>query len=577
MSRTKASSSAVRRREVRRKSTTGGAPDQQTAVSLRQLLDNLGPSVMQVVVAPSGLDVDVADPVILDPLERAGPIEARGFLLAVGIPPDSSAAKEVIAHAGRARAAAVAFKLHGRRCEWVAEAETASVALLAVADEMSWTQLYRLLALTIPSLRQSAPVPGMASVPLGDLFALANAIAGLVGGAITIEDRSARVLAYSTLSGQEIDEARQQIILGREAADTPGMRAVYKRLAQAEGAIRIEHVEDLDLEMRPRIAAPIRVGHELLGSIWAVEGNTRLGKKAQTALAEAARVAALHLIHAHSWRDVERRMRGDMLRSLLEGRGGVASTLARLGIERDSPLVVMALDLSSTEPVEEDLYRERIVDLVATYSEAFRLRAACVAIGRTVYALLPVGKNVPPASVMRIARDIHTHVHSAIDRAVNLGVSSVVSDLRDVPTACHEAERVLRVLASRRNRRRVASIDEVRNHVTLLALEELASAHPDLLKGPIEEVARHDAEKQTSYLETLRAYVDAFGDIPTAAASVGVHANTFRYRLRRLIELFNLNISDPDERLVIELQLRLLEDRPDAAARASGRESTAAR
>jgi DNA-binding PucR family transcriptional regulator len=44
-----------------------------------------------------------------------------------------------------------------------------------------------------------------------------------------------------------------------------------------------------------------------------------------------------------------------------------------------------------------------------------------------------------------------------------------------------------------------------------------------------------------------------------AAARVNVHPNTFRYRLRRITELFDLDLSDPDERLVAELQLRFVE------------------
>ena len=59
---------------------------------------------------------------------------------------------------------------------------------------------------------------------------------------------------------------------------------------------------------------------------------------------------------------------------------------------------------------------------------------------------------------------------------------------------------------------------------------------------------------------TLRAYLDCFGDVPRAAERISVHPNTFRYRMRRLVELFDLDLDDPDERMVLELQLRLLAD-----------------
>ena len=58
-------------------------------------------------------------------------------------------------------------------------------------------------------------------------------------------------------------------------------------------------------------------------------------------------------------------------------------------------------------------------------------------------------------------------------------------------------------------------------------------------------------------METLAAYLDAFGDVRRAAASLDVHPNTFRYRLQRLVELSRLDLDDPVERLVVQLQLRL--------------------
>lgn len=66
-----------------------------------------------------------------------------------------------------------------------------------------------------------------------------------------------------------------------------------------------------------------------------------------------------------------------------------------------------------------------------------------------------------------------------------------------------------------------------------------------------------DAEKSTSYIATLRAFLDGFGDVRVAADLVGVHPNTFRYRLRRLSELAALDLDDPVKRLVVHLQLHL--------------------
>jgi sugar diacid utilization regulator len=531
-----------------------GSDNGHAEVSLGTLLDNLGPSVARVLVAPRGLDVPVGEAFIHDRLEDP-PLEPDAIVLAIGTEPDSAEARRVIAHAVEANAAAVAFKLHNRKCEWVADAEKGGVAVLEIANEMGWSQLNALLTLSLPSLRQSAPVPGLASVPMGDLFSLANAIAGVVGGAVTIEDAQARVLAYSNIEGHEIDEARQQSILGRQVPDTPSMRDLYKGLLASDKVIHVTELEGF--KILPRIAAPIRVGRETIGSVWAIEPEG-FDEETDRAFSEASRVAALHMIHARASRDIERRIKGDLLRSFLEGTGDIDSAAAQLGIEPHSPTVVLALKLASEDPVEEELYRERLIDLVAMYSDAFRLRISWVTIGNTAYGLMPVTDVEDRARMMSIVQRVHDHARSTLEVPVVTAMSSVVTDIREIPPARRESERILRVLSSGIVDQHLASIEDVQTHVTLLILQDAVARNPDLVRGPVDEIARHDREKGSVYLETLREYLAAFGDVPVAAARLDVHPNTFRYRLRRLVEMFGVDLDDPDTRLLLHLQLRLM-------------------
>jgi sugar diacid utilization regulator len=521
--------------------------------TLGQLIDNMGPSVAGVIVAPRGLDIPVAEPVIYDPLDPSL-TEPDTIVLAVGVPPDGLEPRRLLSGAGEA--AAVAFKLRDRSCDLVAEATSAGVALLAVPDQMSWSHFNALITSALQSWVDPSETPGMASVPMGDLFALSNAIAALVGGAVTIEDQRARVLAYSNLEDQLIDEPRQRSILGRQVPDTPGVRMLYRRLWSTDEVISVDTVEDL--EINPRLAVPVRVGGETLGSIWVVQGDRPLAKDAVQTLGEAARVAALHMIHARASRDIERRVRGDLLRALLEGSASVQSAAPRLGIEPGSVLEILGFELPAAELAVEELRRERLVDLVALYCEAFRRRAVCVSIGRTVYALLPASEPMPRDRVMALARDILEQAEITLGTKLHVAVGSTAPTLRHLPDARREVDQILAVLSSDPDRSRVASIADVQSPAVLLQLRELAGQHPEITRGGLEAIAAHDAKKGTSYLRTLEAYLDAFGDVPAAAANVGVHPNTFRYRLRRLVTMFDLHLGDPDERLVLGLQLRLL-------------------
>ena len=56
--------------------------------------------------------------------------------------------------------------------------------------------------------------------------------------------------------------------------------------------------------------------------------------------------------------------------------------------------------------------------------------------------------------------------------------------------------------------------------------------------------------------QTLRAWLDAHGDISVAAAELHVHPQTVRYRLAGLRETFDGVLDDPGARLELTIALR---------------------
>jgi DNA-binding PucR family transcriptional regulator len=105
---------------------------------------------------------------------------------------------------------------------------------------------------------------------------------------------------------------------------------------------------------------------------------------------------------------------------------------------------------------------------------------------------------------------------------------------------------------------RVVESGELQARYVLTRLRALAVEHPDILEGRIAQLQRLDDGGRTDYVATLAALFACGGDVPRAARALFLHPNTLRYRLRRIGELTGLDLADPVDRLVAELQLRLL-------------------
>jgi GAF domain-containing protein len=518
--------------------------------TLRGLLDQLGLGLIHVVVAPGGLDVPVGHPVITAPGEPIR-VDADDLVLAVGVESEGRSALDVVRAAADAGAAAVAFKLHGGSAVALAECgQSAGIAVLGVAPDMAWGQLYTLLRTA--SSASGEPFETAGDVPAGDLFALANAVALMVGGATTIEDRQSNVLAYSS-ADDPIDAPRRETILGRKVPDHWLTRlredGVFRRLWTTEEVV---HVDYPDPDYRNRLAIGIRAGGEALGSVWVIEGETPFDDRAEEALREAARIAALHLIRHAAGEGLERRRRGEALRSALEGQLPPELLPESLGMAT-GPMAVVGFELPIGDPAQVALQAERAVDMISLYCQSFRHQAACVGIGRTVYLLVASRPGGSPTELTDLASDIVKQTRQSLRVEIRAAVGSVVQGLAHVPRSRWEADQVLRIPTAPA----VANVEDLRSHVVLQRLLDLAGNDDQVRTGKVAMLVTHDTDHNSAYIETLTAHLAAFGDVRAAADSLAIHPNTFRYRVRRIVELTGLDLDDPIERLVIQFQLEL--------------------
>ncbi|HEV2368404.1 MAG TPA: hypothetical protein VGR90_00935, partial [Acidimicrobiales bacterium] len=431
-------------------------------MNLELLVERLHPAVLDVVAAPLGLAVATGNPAILDPTDPDPP-EPGAVVLAVGVD-DGYGRVDLLRRLAPAGVAAVVFRQTGREPKEpdpaiLQAADDCGTAVLAARPGVSWGQLFSLL---VTASTMAPPEVGtVGGAPLGDLFALANAVAAMVGGATTIEDPQSRVLAYSSLD-HPIDIPRQETILGRQVPPDWMTRlrdaGVFRRLWQTDEVVPIRDFADQPGYL-PRLAAAVRAGAELLGSIWVIEGHEPLGPEAERALTRAAEIAALHLLAYRSAHDVERQRRADALLSVLEGRERGDRAQSILGLDAGTGLAVIAFDSGEPDAATAAMWAERVADLVALYCESYRRRASCAVARGRVYALVPLARGDDPGSVLALAEAMVERAAEAMSIGLRAGVGSTVAGMAEVSASRAEADDVLDVMGPEP---RAATIDHVR-------------------------------------------------------------------------------------------------------------------
>lgn len=509
------------------------------ACTLGDLLDVVGDSSVRLHTAPGGLGVPVTEALLYDahvPVPRV----PGALLLAVGV--RAGAAGPLVRAAAEAGMAGVVVRGPDGP---VGEAEAHGVALVSVGADAGWHQVHLLLASAIGAR------PVSSAGGHGDLFALADAVAAATGGATAVEDPRQRILAYSTVSGQPVDEDRRQGILGLQVPRSAENSEQYRTLFAADGPVRLPALRDGDL---PRLAVAVRAGGETLGSVWVVDDGT-LAPDAEETLVQGASTAALLLLRARAARELARHRESDLLRRLLDGTADASSAGLRLGLEGAVRVAAFVLDAASLPDAEQTGLR--LLDVVRLQCEARYGRHACVLVDGVVYALLPAPAPVEQGGARhrRLAEDIVARAGQALRVPVRAALGEVVAGLGEVAASRADADLVLRVLGPALP---VATVDEVRARVTLLRLTEVLGERRELSAGAWRRVLAHDAEHGTDYARTLVSWFDAGCDMAGAATLLAVHPNTCRYRLKQVRQHIGVDLDDPDERLVLWLQLRTL-------------------
>lgn len=455
-------------------------------------------------------------------------------LLGIGARSD----KEAVRWAASARAVVVLIR--GSDDDSAFGGADEGVAVMVVDPAVSWSELAGVIYGLVLEGRETESGRGPT-----DLFALADSLAEATGGAVTIEDRLSRVLAYSKLQ-QHADPARVATIIGRQAPEQLraffDARGVFEHLMASDDPLFV--AEDAEQGMTGRMVVAVRSGRELMGSVW-VACSAPLRGAALTALADGARTVALHLLRSRASADLERQVESELVIRLLEGTADAATAASRLGLPH-SPSRVIA--------VQAFIGAERDAALLLAFERAttgfgWSRPGRSALAGNTVYTLLP-GEQA------ETARHWVNGLRAALPDGLTMvaGISGAAL-LADLPAARHEADECLALNEGARSGAVPAAYDESWDDILLQRLRTAARSGRSPDRGPVAELRRHDQAHATEYVVTLQAWLEAQGDPTAAGERLGVHENTVRYRLRKMAEVANLQLDDAKKRLAMMIEL----------------------
>jgi hypothetical protein len=524
--------------------------DDMPRSTLRVVLEQLGALALAHDADEGQLDTPVQG-VVIDDRAFGAPVSPGCAVLGVGTSTDEELAA-LVDRAADGGAVAVFVKRPGGLHR---SGPGRPVPVVEVAADLGWEQLHAFVRTAL--LRVGEARPGGPQT----LFDVANAVAVLVDGAVVIEDEHLRVIAYSSLH-HEIDDARRATILGRVIPDryVGEMRhaGITTHLDSSADPVRF------DLEgqgLLPRLVIALRSGGRSVGLLWAITDDAREAN-ARRVMADAAPDVAAELVR-HLTADVSRATdRLSAAQQVLDGRA-VPGLRALLGAEPTAGFVALALlptlgaapSPSTTDPGDLDPVG-RTAQFATVYIDAYRVPALVAApAGGQVDLVVGLDAHTTVARARELLDELCERTRATFDIDLLGAMGTPVAEVRGVPGSRRDATAVLEVLAEDGVGSRTASYEEVQSRVALRELARSIEGAEHLGRGPIPRLLASGSKQDAALVATVRAYLDTGGDVGRAAALLGVHRNTVRYRVSRFEAITGLALDDPAARLVAQVQL----------------------
>ncbi|WP_248927939.1 PucR family transcriptional regulator [Paenibacillus hamazuiensis] len=390
------------------------------------------------------------------------------------------------------------------------------------------------------------------------LEAVAEAINKAIGCPVTIEDPGHRLIAYSAHDAKA-DFARLATIVGRRVPEKViaalWREGVIRRLHESDGPVRVAAIEDVGLGAR--VAMAIRKNDDILGYIWILDDERRLGDEELARLKTAAQAVKAKLVQLQQQRRKKEESRTDFLWQLLTGfltsETAIREQADKLDIQLPASYYVWVIRFVSE--IGDSLLQH--IQYIGASVRHVRLIGHVVDNDQLILLAAPgAASSLKPDSPAPIRSFAEQIARSAGSVRFDAGGSSLRESYAAVEEGYQEALTVLQI-----KRQFPAETRHIYDYPGLGFYRFLPLILQEKQKRPmknaaIEKLRTYDAEHNQCLLHTLDVFLSCDSNAKEAARLLHVHINTLTYRLKRISEVGEIDLTDMNQKVTLYIDLK---------------------
>ena len=381
-----------------------------------------------------------------------------------------------------------------------------------------------------------------------DLQDIVQKMHEISGSGIVVQDKYLAVLAdYPPPSLREIWSGILEMLA------SPSNLPEHLRDRSKAGQHRSQHSQSLPGEVG-RTVTPINVRGVLRGYFSVVKIEDEFDDLDQLVAEQGPFICAAEMSRTKAVRETEKKLHGDLLTALLSQ--DLDPREASLWVEEIGvDLLKSHTALQFAWDAERPPSRRRLETLINGEITRSQSKIVINPMGSEVVCFIE-GKfgEIRPAEAIEFAQRILENAYAEFPSAnLRCGIGSPANSLNEWRISFRNAAQALE-MAQKLKEARPLYYPDLSVYRLLILLED----QPDLIKFYQETLGGLLEHKDHQELiQTLAAYFDHNQNISQTAKALFMHRNTILHRMRRINEIANLDLDNPDTRLALQLALKI--------------------
>jgi hypothetical protein len=368
-----------------------------------------------------------------------------------------------------------------------------------------------------------------------------------------LEDCEQRMIAYSTHS-EPIDDIRRESILRRETQ--PEVKAWFRRFGIVAATEPLRIPGDASAGVLGRLCVPVRYLNRLMGFLWLIDDDTRLGVTDITMTKKVAGHIGLMLYEDELTDSLSSTALVQLLSPSAALRELSVRQIAETGVlDVQAPCTVVAVQpFGIAEPELRPAIIETLLDVARRSQPTRHLQ---LAYGDHGVLLIQLRTQEDDSRALQLAHDARESLLRRIGRQcpgcrVIASVGEPQDRLIAAITSYHQARLSAKVAEL------VPAVGDVPRWRDLGVFRVLAQLSADVATSAMDpRLATVLRSGDEPVVHTLETYLDLGCDAKATAERLHLHRGTLYYRLQKAERIGGIDLRDGNDRLSIHLGLKL--------------------